>query len=58
MKVRVPLSVGISSDTREPRMKLPEGNVPGLRVAELKHGESNDAVPVIPRLPSLLALTL
>ena len=31
-KVTVPLFVLISKDTRVPKMKLPEGNDPGVRV--------------------------
>jgi hypothetical protein len=33
-------------------MKLPEGNVPGLIVPELKQDVRKETVPLMPKLPS------
>jgi hypothetical protein len=41
-----------------PRMKLPEENVPGLMVADLKQEVLKVALPVISKLPSILGLAL
>ena len=41
-----------------PRMKLPEESVPGWIVPALKQGVLKVVAPVIPKLPSELALLL
>ena len=53
----VPLPVSISRATDVPMMKLPDGNVPGVIVPELKQGVLKVTVPVIPKLPSELAVS-